>query len=123
MVHSRLKITNNPVARNMTALRCLRSPHLCLVCPQGLFAFARLWGELDTEKTGFISLKEIDPKAGREVMGNAGSAVASSPRLGHFRWEINHCVHVLLLVGIIFELNRPPLTNVYITYSFCPVTS
>ena len=27
----------------------------------------RLWGELDTEKTGFISLKEIDPKA-RDMM-------------------------------------------------------
>ena len=25
----------------------------------------RIWGELDTEKTGFISLKEIDPKVRR----------------------------------------------------------
>ena len=28
-----------------------------------IFFAVRLWGELDTEKTGFISLKEIDPKA------------------------------------------------------------
>lgn len=27
----------------------------------------KLWGELDTEKTGFISLKEIDPKAYQEL--------------------------------------------------------
>lgn len=28
-----------------------------------LVVLKRLWGELDTEKTGFISLKEIDFKA------------------------------------------------------------
>lgn len=27
----------------------------------------KIWGELDTEKTGFISLKEIDPKAHQEL--------------------------------------------------------
>ena len=38
-----------------------------------IFFAVRLWGELDTEKTGFISLKEIDPKAVRRQLDPAGS--------------------------------------------------
>lgn len=39
----------------------------------------KLWGELDTEKTGFISLKEIDPKAVRRP-------IKSLKTSGPFAW-------------------------------------
>ena len=41
----------------------LRSKRVPSTRPCSRVGLARLWGELDVEKGGFISLKEIDPKA------------------------------------------------------------